>query len=96
MPASSMCSMMPAISTFSPSERASTSTSMASSRKRSIEYRAVLREVNRLTHVAADRIFVIRDHHGAAAKNVAGPHQHRIADTPRHPRMLPPRWLRCR
>ena len=35
-PASSMCSMMPATITWSPSAMASTSTSVASSRKRSI------------------------------------------------------------
>jgi hypothetical protein len=28
-------------------------------------------------------VFVVGDHHGAAAQHVAGPHQHRIADAPR-------------
>ena len=79
-PASSMCSMMPAIRTSSPSESASTSTSVASSRKRSISTGRSCEKLDRLLHVAAHRVFVVGDHHRAPAQHIARPHQHRIAD----------------
>ncbi len=48
------------------------------------QHRAVLREHHRLAHVAAHRVLVVGDHHGAPAQHVGRPHQHRVADPPRH------------
>ncbi len=44
------------------------------------QHGAVLREGDGFAHVAAHAVFVVDDHHGAAAEHVAGAHQHRIAD----------------
>ncbi len=48
------------------------------------QHRPLLREDHRFLHVAPDHLFVVSDHHGAAAQHVAGAHQHRIAKTASH------------
>jgi hypothetical protein len=45
--------------------------------------RSRLRKHDRFLHIAADRIFVVGDHHRAPAQHVAGAHQHRESDGPR-------------
>ena len=44
------------------------------------QHRAVVRVLDRLLHVADDRLLVVGDHHGASAKHIGRPHQNRIAD----------------
>ena len=53
-PACSMCSMMPPMTTSVPSQTASTSTSIASFRKRSSSTGLSLRDLHRLAHVALE------------------------------------------
>ena len=56
---------------------------MASSRKRSISTGRSCEKITASLHVAADHVFVVGDHHGAAAQHVAGTHQHGIPDATR-------------
>ena len=70
-PACSMCSMMPPISTSSPSQTASTSTSIATSRKRSSSTGLSFETLHRVGHVGAQVVLVEHDFHGAAAEHVA-------------------------
>jgi hypothetical protein len=79
-PACSMCSMIPPMSTRSPSQMASTSTSMASSRKRRRAPASGPETLDRLGHVAAQARLVVDDLHRAAAEDVGRAHDHRIAD----------------
>ena len=44
------------------------------------EYRPVVRVFDGFLHVAHDGLLVISDDHGAPAKHVGGPHQHRKAN----------------
>ena len=80
MPASSMCSMMPAISTSSPSHERVDIHFGGVFEEAVDEDGAVLREGDGFAHVAAHAVFVVDDDHGAAAEHVAGPNEHRIAD----------------
>ena len=78
-PACSTCSMMPPISTSLPSQQASTSTSMASSRKRSSSTGLSLDTLHRGGHVGA-QVFLGEHHfHGAAAQHVGRTHHQREA-----------------
>ena len=76
--------MMPAISTSSPSRQRVHVHFGGVFQEPVDQHRAVLREGHRFAHVAAHHLFVVGDHHRAPAQHVAGPHQHRIADAPRH------------
>ena len=82
-PACSMCSMMPPIRTSSPSHTASTSTSMATSRKRSSSTGLSLETLHRVGHVEAQVLLGEHHFHGAAAEHVGGAHHQREADLAR-------------
>ena len=89
MPACSMCSMIAPITTVSPSAMQSTSTSVASSRKRSTSTGRSGLGLDGVAHVTAQFVFAVDDLHGAAAEDERRPHQHGIADLawrPRRPR----------
>ena len=79
-PASSMCSITPPTNTSPPSHTASTSTSIAPSRNRSIstgwsgEASAAVRDE------ALELLVVVDDLHRAAAEHVGGPHDDRVPD----------------
>ena len=89
-PASSTCSMTPPMITSPVTSRmASTSTSVASSRNRSIEHRplggqaallAEAAEAGELVHGPLEALVVVDDLHGPTAEHVARAHQHRVAD----------------
>ena len=82
-PARSICSMMPGISTVSPSPMASTSHLFAlqvlidEHRMAGIQFHSQL-------HVAHQFGGVVHDLHRPAAQHVAGAHQHRVADKSGH------------
>src|ERR1039458_4024378 len=78
-PASSMCSMMPAMRTSVPSPSAYIDFGGVV-QEAVHQHGAVLREGHRLAHVLAHHFLVVGDDHGAAAQHIAGTHQHRIAD----------------
>ena len=83
-PASSMCSMMPAISTSSPSRQRVHVHFGGVFEEPVDQYRALLREGDGFAHVLAHHLLVVGDHHGAPAQHVAGAHQHGVADASRH------------
>ena len=83
MPASSMCSMTPPMYSSVPSYSASTSISMASSRKRSTSSGVPGRRCPRPRCARSSRRRlrrVVDDLHAAAAEHVARADQHRVAD----------------
>ena len=84
MPASSMCCMIPPMTTRSPSPSASTSTSNASSRKRSIRIGCSGEALTASRTYSSSRRRVVHDRHRAAAEHVRGPHEHRVADALGH------------
>ena len=47
------------------------------------QHRSVVRVLDSLFHVANDRLFVVGNHHGAAAEHVRRPHQHGKSDAAR-------------
>ena len=80
MPASSICCMMPAMTTSS-----------AVAQRIHVHFHRILKKVvdqhgallgvfDRFLHVPAHGIGIIGNHHGPAAKHVGGPYQHRVAD----------------
>ena len=94
-PACSMCSMMPPMTTSVPSQTASTSTSIASFRKRSSSTGESLRDLHRLAHVALEVARLVHDLHRAAAEHVRRPHDQRIADLLGGRERRRPRCARC-
>ena len=79
-PASSMCSMMPPMMQRVPSETASTSTSIASSRNLSMRIGLLGRRLDGLLHVALEHLVVVDDLHGPAAEHEGRPHQDGVPD----------------
>ncbi len=82
-PASSMCSITPATNTASPSQSASTSTSVARDRYWSISTGEVAGDLHRVADVAAELLLVADDLHRPPAQHVGGPDHHRVADPAR-------------
>ena len=60
------------------------------------QHRPLLRENHGFVHIAPHHLFVVGDHHGAAAEHVAGAHQHRITDAASHGASFFRRWWPCR
>ena len=81
MPASSMCSMMPPMTTAPvASATQSTSNSKASSRNLSISTGPLVRDVHGARHVAIERRRVVDDRHAAPAEHVRRPDDDRETD----------------
>ena len=80
MPASSMCSMMPAMRTLlAVTERVDIH--LGGILEEAVdEHRTLLRKHVRFLHIAAHHFFVIRDDHGASAQYVTGADQHGVPD----------------
>ena len=74
-----MCSMMPGISTCSPSQIASTSTSLPM-QVLVDQDRVVGRHAGRVADVAGQLVGAVDDLHRPAAEHVGRPHEHRVAD----------------
>ena len=96
MPASSMCSMMPPISTSS-SVAERIDVDFDGVFEEAVDQDGpVRREDDGLLHVAAHGLLVVGDDHGAAAEHVAGPHQHGVAEPARDVAGFVDDWWRCR